>query len=616
MGRRVFAERNFNVFGKVLPLSDFRMFFDTDEGFSINEEHYPALIARAEEHLEKEFPQLLASEFMMFKRNGNRSVYEKKRFPRRHAALDLAIAEYIERKGRFTDKLIDLLWLMLEETTWVLPAHNPAKEGVNTCLPYAYEGDVDYIDLFSATTGATLAFIYYICKDILDEVTTIISDRILFELNRRIIKPFMTDEHLYNKCWWSGVRGNSVNNWCPWIVSNVLTVCALTTESTATRTMLVKRALNMLDNFTSVYHSDGGCDEGPSYWNAAGGALFNACLVLYDMTGGYVNVFDDPLIKNMGEYIVKAVVTEKRMLTFADAPSRTSPDPALVYHWGVACGSEMMQNYAKYRLAGKLSRSVADSNHVYRSLKFLTAKRLPIESFTPPKKIWLDGIIVAGTRESDKLSEGLYVAMKGGNNNESHNHNDIGNVIVFSGNDPIFLDVGSGQYTRKTFSSHRYEIWSMCSDYHNCATISGVTQKNGAEYTSKNEQYDEASGKLTLDLSAAYPKEANIKAYTRSAVLENSTVTIEDIIELSEAGDVAFSYIVNKAPEEVLESSFVLYGRTVSYDPSLEYTIEKLDHTEPETAGFPAAWDTEGLMRISLRSKEKITGKKYVLTVK
>lgn len=616
MSRKIFEEKNFNLFTKVLPYDDFKPFFDSERGLTIDEEQKPRLIKKAEEMLTREIPQLYAHEYMMFRRDGNRSVYEGGYFPRRGMLLSLALGEYLERQGRFTDKLIDVLWLILEETTWVVPAHNPSKPGVNCCLPYAYTGEVDYIDLFSATTAASVAWVYYLCHDILDEVSTIITERMLFELNRRIIKPFLNECYMWDKCWWTALHGNKTNNWAPWIISNILTVAALTVKNTTERCIVIKRSLPILDSFTSIYHPDGGCDEGPSYWNAAGGALFNACLVLYDMTGGYVNVFDDPLIKNMGEYAVKVVITDKRGLNFADAPSRATPNPMLLYHWGEACGSDMMKNFAKWKLDGELCDIFPDANMPYRWMKFITTPRLPKTEFNPQKHFYIGGLEVAGSREENTLGKGLYVALKGGNNNESHNHNDLGNVIVFSDDKPIFIDAGSGRYTRRTFSSDRYTIWAMCSDYHNCATFNGVTQKAGIDAHSSDTVYDAETGKMTLNLKTAYPKEANINTYTRSAVLENSVITITDNVSLNADGDVMFSYITRVQPTEVGEGYFVIEERKVNFDTSLTYAIEELDKTAPEVAGIPAGWDTEVLYRITLKSKEPVKDKTYVLTVK
>ena len=616
MSRRIFEEKNFNIFGKVLPYSEFKPFINLEGGFVINDEQKPRLINEAEKMLDREIPQLYAHEYMMFRRDGNRSVFESRYFPRRTMLLTLALGEYVERQGRFTDKLIDVLWLILEETTWVLPAHNPSKAGVNCCLPYAYTGDVDYIDLFAATTAADLAWVYYLCRDILDDVTTIISDRMIFELDRRIINPFLNECYMWDKCWWTGMHGNAVNNWAPWIISNILTVAALTVEDTTKRSMVIRSSLPILDNFTSVYHPDGGCDEGPNYWNAAGGALFNACLVLYDMTDGYINVFDDPLIKNMGEYAVKVIITKNRALNFADSPSRVRPDPMLIYQWGEACGSDVMKQYGMWRLDGELPGVTPDTSMPYRWMSFLCAPRLPKMEFIPPKHVYIGGLEVAVSREKNELAKGLYVALKGGNNAESHNHNDLGNIVVFSDDKPIFLDAGSGKYTKRTFSKDRYTIWAMCSDYHNCATFNGVTQKAGRDFASRGTVYDAETGKMTLDLTAAYPREAKLAAYKRSAVLANSEITVTDEIILAENGNVTFSFITRVIPESVTESSFVIEGRTVSFDRSLAYAIEELSKAEPEVATIPSGWDAEVLYRITLTSGTPIKDKTYVLTVK
>lgn len=616
MGRKVFAERGYNVAGKVVPFSDFKMFIDTPQGFKINETQIPAIIERGEKQLKAEIPQLLAHEYMMFRRDGNRSIYEGKFFPRRGMVLDLALAEYVEGKGRFLDKLIDVLWLILEETTWVVPAHNPSNQGVNCCLPYAYTGHVDFIDLFSATTAATLSFVYYLCRDKFDTVTTLINERLLFEINRRIVEPYMSDADLLAKNWWSGVNGSAVNNWCPWIISNVLAVCALTVKDQFTRTMLVQKSLTLLDNFTSVYHDDGGCDEGPGYWNAAGGALYNACVALYDLTGGYVNVFDDPLIKNMGEYAVKVVISHNRVLNFADSPSRTNPNAVLLYNWGKASNSEMMTTFAQSRMGGKLPIMGPDTNLPYRSFKFLCMETPEAAEYKAPSKFYLDGIIIAGSRENPDPQKGLYLALKGGHNAESHNHNDMGNVIVYADGKPVFIDAGSGRYTRRTFSAERYTIWAMCSDYHNCATFNGVTQPAGANYRSSDEQYDETTGKLTMNLKTAYPPESDIDTYVRSAVLQDGVITLEDDVKLNNKGTVMFSFLVTKAPESVEENSFVLQGRTVTFDPSLEYKIEELTCDWPEVVGIPGGWETDVMRRITLTTKTPTKGKKYVLTVK
>ena len=148
MKRRLFAEKQYKIAGHVVPFEDFRLFVDLPDGEKINPEHTQPAIARGAKWLTVDIPLLNASEYMMFAENGNRSVYEKKFFDRRSMMLDLALAEKLEGEGRFTKKLIDVVWHILEETTWVLPAHNQPMAGVNTCLPYAFKEEVEGVRIY------------------------------------------------------------------------------------------------------------------------------------------------------------------------------------------------------------------------------------------------------------------------------------------------------------------------------------------------------------------------------------------------------------------------------------------------------------------------------------
>src|SRR6185437_8395270 len=77
---------------------------------------------------------------------------------------------------------------------------------------------------------------------------------------------------------------------------------------------------------------------------------------------------------------------------------------------------------------------------------------------------------------------GLFLACHGGTNGESHNHNDVGDFIIYKGGRPVIIDVGSGTYTARTFSGHRYDLWFNTSAYHNLPTINGYQQGTGLAY--------------------------------------------------------------------------------------------------------------------------------------
>jgi hypothetical protein len=126
-------------------------------------------------------------------------------------------------------------------------------------------------------------------------------------------------------------------------------------------------------------------------------------------------------------------------------------------------------------------------------------------------------------------ADGLYLAAQGGNNGESHNHNDVGNFLVYSDGRPAIIDVGVGTYTAKTFSPHRYDIWTMQSAYHNCPTINGVMQSAGRQFAASEVRYkaDDNTAEFHLNLAEAYPAEAHVQPWNRTLRLNRSSNEVE-----------------------------------------------------------------------------------------
>ena len=108
MARKIFDE-NLDLNNLILPYESFVPFYDRG-GLKINSQNKDTLICAALPILEKKYETLYASEFMMYARNGNRSVYEDKYFERRNDLTVLLAAEAAEDTGRFTDKILDLVW--------------------------------------------------------------------------------------------------------------------------------------------------------------------------------------------------------------------------------------------------------------------------------------------------------------------------------------------------------------------------------------------------------------------------------------------------------------------------------------------------------------------------
>ena len=611
MGRKIFAEKNYKVSECVLPFEEFKPFSDTERGFALNPEHRSAAIAAAEDLLEKEFPVLTASEFLRYRRTGNRSGYQDMYNPRRWALMQLTLAEAYEGEGRFIDKILDLVWMILEESTWVLPAHiNPNPNNKTHSLPYSYDGARNYCDLYAGTTGAVVAWTWYICHDKFDEISPVINKRILENLYDRVINPIIN--HNREQAW----LYDWMNNWCPFIISQVLTVCALTTKDKEIRDRVVETSLEALDKFTDIYSPDGACDEGPGYWEGAGGALYAACLTLYDMTAGKINGFEDVLLKSMAEYFPRMYIANGRFNNYSDAHSKMNINFLWGYDWGKMCKSELMMNFweFKYEKTRELGVASAYDHMMYRWYRELCMDSLEKKDFKAALKSYFPSLHLAISRESEIPEEGLYLSLKGGHNMLSHNHNDTGDFSVYCDGEPVFIDAGVGTYTRRTFDKERYTIWSMSGEYHNIPTVNGIFQDKGKVYASKDAEYDEKSGKLSLDLTGAYPPAANLAYFRRSAVIQDKKAIITDDMISKIDGDVIFNLLTISEPKLLTSGKMEVCGKTVDFDRSLEFSFDNPDCTWEETEVLPKHWGIEKFYRIRLRASVK-ANEKYSFTL-
>ena len=492
------------------------------------EEH----IARGERALELEWPVLPATLFLEYARIGNRSNYERPYFDRRSRLCNLVIAECMEGKGRFIDEIADGIWAICEETSWALPAHmGHQKTGVG--LPDA--GDPQ-VALFSCETAALLAWTHYLMGSLLDEVSPLIRSRLAREVHQRILFPALERDD-----WpWMGLTSAGwVNNWNPWCNSNLLTVFLLLEQDKDRRAAAVHKILRSLDVFLGSYHPDGGCDEGPGYWNRAGGSLFDCLELLRSATGGEIDVYDKPLINQIGRYIYRAHIYDRCYINFADASAKVGIADDLVHRYGKMIGDEKLSALGAWAAQRRMAVNPGASGSIGRQLPALVNLReIQAAPAGQPlvRDVWLDGIQVMAARSVPGLAEGLYLAAKGGHNKESHNHNDVGNFMVYMDGRPAIIDVGVGSYTAKTFSGRRYEIWTMQSAYHNLPTINGVMQKDGREFAASDVNYTSGRSfaELSLDIAGAYPAEAGVGSWKRTIRLNRGReVRVKDDYQLT-----------------------------------------------------------------------------------
>ncbi len=539
-----FADRK-KLAKELLSRKDYRPFpkyDDRDAWANVN----PELRARylnddiKKKILEYESSALVATGYMDLYRTGRRGGrWYDEVASRRHILWDAVLAECFEHKGEYIDKIIDLVWAICEESSWIIPPHNNHMHnhmlsGINkNALPDIL--DYNFIDLYSAITAALLGWVYYFLKDRIDEETPLVSRRIEIEVIKKIVIPFMTHDDLT----WFGFYGHKINNWNPWIMSNIIPVCLIVIKDEDLRLDFMVRALEKFDIYLNASAPDGGSDEGPGYWNVGGGTCLDALEVIKDGTDGAVDLLKTDFARNVSEYIAHANFTDDLYANFGDNSMHYSFG-YYAYRFAKLCHSDYLMSYALSKPSVKTCPHL-NSDISYRHLKCL----FEYENITDDrmvkfnhKDVWLPDTEHLYVSSSDGRTA---LAAKAGYNNESHNHNDAGTLIYCVDGEAALCDPGSPEYSDKTFSPQRYEIWVCTSAAHCCAAINGFDQHNGDQFRSKviEQSMDSNTVSLKINMKNLYEEQAGIVSYIREMIFDKATgeLTVTDDIRLEKETD-------------------------------------------------------------------------------
>ncbi len=283
-------------------------------------------ICRGEACLGYVWKVVKATDYMAYERSGDQSAMEAPYGENSRALQDLFMAELAEGKGRFVDHIINGVFHCCEMTTWALSAHLRLQKAKGY-LPSHKE---HVIDMGAGGLASLLAWIYYYLKPLFDKQNPLIAERLLSELQTRILDTYMNNNHF----WWMAfdvTPRTRVNNWNPWCNFYVLQCFFLLENNRNRLAKAVYRTMISVDRFINYTQGDGACAEGPTYWSHAAGKLYDYLQLLYNGTAGAISIFDKPIVRNMGEYIVRSYVGSGWVVNFADASAKTPGNAELIF---------------------------------------------------------------------------------------------------------------------------------------------------------------------------------------------------------------------------------------------------------------------------------------------
>lgn len=542
-------------------------------------------ISDGERALDFEWKTVSLTSYLDFTRKGIRQPNDLHIGARHKALSNLVLAELVEGKGRFIDAIVNGIWSLCEQSTWVATAH----------IANQYSGKIPdvnkrAIDLSSGETANAISWAYYFFNETFTQISPLLTQRIEDELNKHILNVFLDR----NDLWWMATKeGAFVNNWNVWCNFNVLLTAIIMEKDAARKEQIIRKTMRSVDQFINYYGNDGGCEEGPTYWDHAGGKLMEYLALLKRFSGDKINIFDNERIKNIGTYIAKAHIDSLYFVNFADAEAIAKPIPTTIYRYGKEINDSHLMGFGSYiaNIAGFKDRPLSGSMDM---MLWQTELYKEIVATKPNaalyKSVWLDKVEVAMARQNGGSDVGFTFAAKGGFNDESHNHNDAGSFITYLNGKPMIVDVGVGTYTAQTFSGDRYSIWTMRSEFHNLPQVNSFGQSYGKAFKADDVKYND-NGKImqfSAQLSSAYPVEAQCKSWVRSYTFDRAKkqITIIDKYELNEVvGQTSSNFIVACDVDATIKGEVLLNNGSkavLHYDArALTCVTEVVEITDP-----------------------------------
>ena len=430
------------------------------------------VVAQWAKSAEPDIPETTQDLYLEFKRSGARPPYERPYFGKRERLTRFALAAWMHPETANIDHVAALLESVLDEPTWVAPAHE-RKEPWN-------------IDLFASETACDLAHLLLILGD---RLPAPLVERTRKTIQERILDPYL-DHHA--EYWWDAGR----NNWTGVCAGAVGQTFLLLDTDPARQAQAIEAVLGQFSRFIEHgFEEDGACLEGVGYWNYGLSHFVSLAEMLRVRTGGAVDILAHPKLRRIATYPAQVALGPHVFAAFSDSHERSALTPYIASRLAERTEEPalltQMGGPESWRLAGAL-----------RNLLWADAAQ------TPPPTIRAAYLPGSGIIKLVGEASGrpLVLAAKAGHNAEPHNNDDVGSFILRAGDTTYLCDPGAGLYSKDYFSIKRYENIFANSYGHSVPRINSELQGTGAKYAGALEKESDRAFHIRLDGAYAAPE--------------------------------------------------------------------------------------------------------------
>lgn len=411
-------------------------------------------------------PQLSRELFDEYEITGNRFRYEEGYFKRREFLSAFGLASVIWHQKEDIEKLEYVIKEICSEECWALSAHVKRLEDPNWRMT---------IDLTASETGHTLSHLYALLKDELSDET---KEILRSEVFRRILTPFMKAKA--PAYWWE----DATNNWNAVCCGNIGSTAIYLLEEGPEKEAFLARIRYAIETFyLAGFGEDGACKEGLGYW---GYGFLNMVVFAMDQRK-YDPRYDLMALKKteaIAHFQEKCYFEHGRTISFSDGSGKGK------YPMGLTCCLADLYKGIRFPdpvyARGFTGDRCWNWNELYTGWYWTKTYLEDVEKgkVERPQPLSGEGVELLTDAQWCILrgEHNTAVVAKGGNNDEPHNHNDVGSFFYLVDGEALLDDLGSGEYTKQYFSDKRYEIFCNRGLSHNMPVIGGVDQKPGSKY--------------------------------------------------------------------------------------------------------------------------------------
>jgi len=527
------------------------------------------VIAQAEALSKAPIPAQPDDLYLEYSRTGNRTHWQAVAGQRRGRLATLTLAECLENKGRFLPALNAIIEALCAEPSWTLPAHDGALKN--------FHGTARDIDLGSSALAWDLAETDALLGDLLAPETR---QKLQENVRRRVLTPFRDEiEGKKGADWWL----TGTNNWNAVCLAGVVGAALAELPTREERTLYAAAGEKYIHSFLSGFTADGYCSEGLGYWDYGFGRFTLLSETLSRATGDRLDLLALPESQAPARFPARIQIINGVSPAFADCAVDARPAAPVMRLLNGRLGLGLPQ-YAGPE-PGLVTGALAETL-IFNFPRTPPAKAAADQSLTAPRlRDWFDraGILVA--RPAPGTPCRLGVALKGGNNAENHNHDDVGSYVVVVGDRPILLDPGGETYTARTFGPHRYDSKLLNSWGHAVPFVAGKLQREGADAHGQvlRTEFLPTQDTLEMDIASAYAVPA-LKSLRRTFVYSRAvggSLSITDRPQFSSPQRFGTALITRGDWSRQRDGSLLI----VDEDQAVRVTID--------TGGIPFTLDAE-----------------------